>query len=293
MTQSQHKVIASDLDGTLFYPKAIYRMVNRKNRHFVRRAIKDGTKIVLVTSRSHNSAEKVRKFLKVPVDFVGANGTFIDCGGEIVKEWFFDPDEITKLVYEMYETYKPRVILATTKRFPIVSTKTYMTKFNNFLYWTYLLFQGSYREPYVRDDHVFFNEIKKGECYKIMMMVGLNKKAKLRAKQITEELSEKYPQFEFAWIEQFVEITPKGCSKASGLSFYLDYQRISHDNVIVVGDSGNDFPMFDAFHENSYCMAHSPKSVRSRASHVISRVSDLEQVLYPSEDSNPRKKKKK
>jgi len=44
--------------------------------------------------------------------------------------------------------------------------------------------------------------------------------------------------------------------------------------------------MFDAFHENSYCMAHSPSSVKKRAAHVLRRVSDLEEVLYPSVDSN-------
>ena len=43
--------------------------------------------------------------------------------------------------------------------------------------------------------------------------------------------------------------------------------------------------MFDAFYDQSYCMAHSPKEVRVHAKHVIRRVSDLETLLYPSADS--------
>ena len=59
---------------------------------------------------------------------------------------------------------------------------------------------------------------------------------------------------------------------------------IPKENVSVIGDSGNDAPMFEAFYENSYCMAHSHRLVKQKAKHVVSSVADLEAYLYPSAD---------
>ena len=42
--------------------------------------------------------------------------------------------------------------------------------------------------------------------------------------------------------------------------------------------------MFEAFYENSYCMAHSHRLVKQKAKHVVSSVADLEAYLYPSAD---------
>ena len=114
------------------------------------------------------------------------------------------------------------------------------------------------------------------------------------AMEINRMLREKYPEAEFSWIGEFIEITPKGCSKSQGIAFYLEYNQISKDNVIVVGDSGNDISMFAAYPENSYCMAHANDHVQKHAKHIIKRFSDLEDVLYPSEDSNhPKKEERK
>jgi hypothetical protein len=59
----------------------------------------------------------------------------------------------------------------------------------------------------------------------------------------------------------------------------------TEDNVYVIGDSGNDVPMFEAFYENSFCMGHAPQSIREKAKHVVENYTDLEHTLYPLEDS--------
>jgi hypothetical protein len=66
----------------------------------------------------------------------------------------------------------------------------------------------------------------------------------------------RYPEAEFSWVEQCIEITPKGCSKSEGIAFYLDYNHLSRDNVLVIGDSGNDISMFEAFKEAK--LLHAP-----------------------------------
>lgn len=280
-----NKVVCTDLDGTLFYPKKRLQMFTKENRAFLRQVKANGDRVVLVTSRHLSFIKRVEKKLGFSVDCVGCDGGFVLINDRIVSETTFDPTALKNLVKDLREQYNPPLFLLATRDHSFIMTKTLTSHITTFMYFAYEAVQGVYRERCTRSDHVFYNEIEKGASYKLMMMVGLTKKKKAKAEQITAQLTEQYPQFNFMWLGEMIEITPKGCSKADGLAFYLDFNKISHDNVHVVGDSGNDVPMFDRFHEHSYCMSHSPDSVKAHAAHVIHRVSDLKQVLYPSEDS--------
>ena len=53
------KLIATDLDGTLFYPKKRSHMVTKENRAFIHRFVGDGGRILLVTGRNAYFGEKV------------------------------------------------------------------------------------------------------------------------------------------------------------------------------------------------------------------------------------------
>lgn len=285
------KVIATDLDGTLFYPKKVFSMFTKSNKRFLRRFINDGGRLVVVTSRGLPFMHKIPKTLGAPCDFICCNGAIISADGEIVKKQAFDPVEFKQLIDELRERYNPRLFLLNSATKGTIMTRSFTSFWTQFLYVTYEAFQFVYREKTVRSDHVFYDEIEKGNGYKMMFLVGFSKKRRALAEKMTDELAKKYPNFSFSWVNQFIEVAPKGCTKAEGVAFYLAKLGLSNDNTLVVGDSGNDVPMFDAFHEQSYCMAHSPASVKTRAAHVIERVSDLEEVLYPSVDSTPRKEK--
>ncbi len=287
------KVIASDLDGTLFYPKRIFSMLSKSNKRFLQRFIGDGGRLVVVTSRGLPYMHKIPKKLGASCDFICCNGAIISADGQIVKKQAFPAREFKRLIDELRENYHPKLFLLNSATKGTVMTRTFTSFWTQFLYLSYEAFQGVYREKTIRSDHVFYDEIEKENGYKMMFLVGFSKKKRALAEKMTEELSEKYPDFSFSWVNQFIEVAPKGCTKAEGVAFYLAKLGLSNDNTMVVGDSGNDVPMFDAFHEQSYCMAHSPNSVRTRAAHVIKRVSDLEKELYPSEDSDASKGKKK
>ncbi len=43
----------------------------------------------------------------------------------------------------------------------------------------------------------------------------------------------------------FFEITPIGCSKATGMRFLMDYFHVPIENTYAVGDGANDIPMID------------------------------------------------
>lgn len=276
------QVIATDLDGTLFYPKSPVKMLPRANRAFLNLFFSKGGRLVVASSRSHNFHDKFIKKAGRPIDWIGCDGTFVNIGGKLIFEAFFEPKPLKEFLLDIRKRIDPALLLLTSKTRPIVMTKTRVNKLTNFGYFAYEAFQGVYREPFVRSDHVFYAEIEKGETMKIMILVGIGAKKKQEAERLTEQLKSEYPDFEFTWLNQFIEVTPKGCTKASGVIKYLDYLGISKDNVLVVGDSGNDVSMFDCFNANSYCMSHAPESVKAHAAHIIDKVADLEQILYPS-----------
>ena len=280
-------VLATDLDGTLFYPKSPISLINAKNRALLRDFVASGGRVAMVTSRSEPFLAKVKSKIDVPMDFVGCDGTVVNVDGKNVLDRVFDPEEAKALLSAIRNDYDPGLILIATRDHPTIMTKTRVSHTTNFVYFAYEAIQGAYREPCIRSDQFFYEQLAKGEVRKIMVLIGITKKKQLFAEKVTETLSKRYPNFQFTWLNQFIEITPKGCSKASGVAFYLDYLGISHDNVVVVGDSGNDAPMFEAFHANSYCMSHAKPTVQAKAAHVIKRVSDLRPVLCPLVDSTP------
>ncbi len=278
-----HKVIATDLDGTLFYPRKRLRMVSSDNRAFINKFMDDGGRLLVVSGRNRHFGERLSHNLKRPLDMVGCNGSFVLSGEELIKESFFDNEKLKQMLAEVRREYHIPLVMLFPKRDNVILPQTHVSFLTSMGYLFYQFFQGTYREQAIRSDRVFYEELEKGRVYKLMLFFGVAN-AKQESFKAAQLLRLRYPDAEFSWVNQAIEVTPKGCSKSSGLTFYLDYNHISPDNVLVVGDSGNDISMFDAYRDESFCMKHSPAEVQKHASHIINRFSDLESFVYPSEE---------
>ncbi len=275
-------VVATDLDGTYFYPKKRLRLISGPNFRLSQRIVKDGGRVLFVTSRNRFVLTKLKQKLKSDnFDLVGCSGAIIIRGGKIIRDISFDSDDLKRIIDYVDEVYHPSLLTLSTRGKNMVFRRRFLT----FMFDIYNFWQRALGEPFERDNDVFWDQVTNGRVYKGLIFVGVGKKGKEKARQMTEDLAKKFPEAEWTWSDEVVEFTPKGCSKSAGLHFYLEYSGISPDNVVVVGDSGNDISMFDDFYEGSYCMSHAAKSVQAHAKHIIKRWSDLEQELYPSEDS--------
>ena len=283
------KVIATDLDGTLFYPKRRFTMIAKKNKKFLYRFIDDGGRLVMVSSRAENFRQLIKKHFDRPFDFIGSEGCLITIDEEQKEEHFFPRATLRELIPQIREKYAPWIFMLSSKNRPFVVARSGVKWIVSTIYMIYMFLQGIYKEKGIRSDHVFFDEVDKGEVYKLMLFIGFTKRHKMLAKKLAEEVNANYEGIEAHWLGEVVEITPKGCTKAEGVAKYLDYLKINHDNVLVVGDGGNDVPMFDRFHEHSYAMGHAHASVKAHASKTIKHFHDLEKELYPSADSTSRK----
>ncbi len=278
----KNMVIATDLDGTLFYPRAHFKMIGKKNRRFLDRFIADGGTLLIVSSRNRYFSQKVSKNIGVPIDSICCNGALILSDGNVIKETTFPPEVALKILEKMRQDYGTRFVASMTKNHNMILANKDNGFLNNLMFRCYQLFQGVYREPSIKDNEIFYSDINRGETYKFMTMMGIMPSKIEESKNLNKILRAEFPEAEFSWCNQAIEITPKGCSKGQALEFYLDYHSIPRDNVLVVGDSGNDISMFEEFKKNSFCLEHGSPSVKKHAAHVISRFYELEKYIYPS-----------
>jgi len=272
------RIIATDLDGTLFYPKRLVAMISERNKAFIRDYIDGGGKVIIVSGRNHFFSRKVVEKLDRPVDIISCNSAYISCGDKVIRETFLPKLRMQEILAEINRDYDPSGYLMMSKNQNLVTYDRHKSHVKNIGHRFYYFTQGVYREPYVYSNEIFEEEMEKGEVYKLMIYFGLSKKAQRRAKEVNKTLREKYPEIESSWIGMFIEITPRGCNKAEGIKFYLDYLKTSYDDVVVVGDSGNDISMFTTF-EHSFCMRHAHMSVRKYARYTIRHFSDLKKYL--------------
>ena len=278
------KLLALDLDGTLFYPKQIKRCIPKKNIKFLRKWIDAGNKVVLVSSRSHQFTEKLEKEIQRPVDYINCTSSQIYHDGKLIRDVYMPKQDFPETIKKIDEKYKPIGYLMTSKNYPLIIRDNHrISSFFLYLYKIYWLFQFSCREPYILDNDVFDKELKEGEIYKMMIFFGIGKNKNKVCKEINKELREHFPDIESSWVGIVNEITPTNCNKGAGLEFYCNALKINPNDVYVVGDSGNDITMFTKFHEHSFCMAHAYPSVKKYAKYVISRVFKLEKHVLKGE----------
>ena len=275
-------VVATDLDGTYFYPKKRLRLIAGPNYRLSQKIIENGGRLLFVTSRNRFVLTKLKNKLKSDnFDLVACNGAVIIRGGKIIRDISFESDTLRKIIEHIDKVYNPSLLPLSSRSKNIVFRRRFLT----FMFDIYNFWQHALGEPFERDNDVFWDQVANGNVYKGMIFVGVGKKRREKARIMTEELAKAFPEAEWSWSDEVIEFTPKGCSKSIGLHFYLEYSGISPDNVLVVGDSGNDISMFDDFYEGSYCMSHAAKTVSSHAKHIIDKWSDIEEALYPSADS--------
>lgn len=274
------KVLATDLDGTLFYPKHINRCVSKKNIAYLRKWIDEGNKLVLVTSRSEEFIQKVVKEIDRDVDLIVCNSAKIIADKKVIRDVSVPTETIKKILHDIKEKYLPTAYLMTSNHYPlIIRDNILLGKFLVFFYKLWWRCQFVYREHFVYNNELFNKELDEGDIYKVIVFFGLAHKKMQFSKDLNKIFLKEYKDVEFSWISQVIELTPKDCNKGKGLKYYCEHLGIDKKDVYVIGDSGNDITMFNEFKENSFVMRHALPSVKKYASKVVPRVHSLEKYI--------------
>lgn len=277
--KKNYKLLATDLDGTLFYPKRPRSLISRKNKKFLKKFMDEGNKVVLVTGRSPAYTKNLFEVLGQEVDVIGMNGAYTIVDGQIRDEHFLD-FPIEKMLYDLNALFPILGTMLISQKYPLLISTPPIGKFIQFFYNVYYFLQGRYAEDYHFSNEEFIAEIESKHVYKLMIFFGMSRSGVKRAARANQYLREHYPhQFEASWTGGFIEITPVGVSKANGIKKYAAEKNIPEENIYVVGDSGNDISMFKAFYEHSFCMKHSHKNVKKYAKTIIRRFHHLEKYI--------------
>lgn len=280
------KAIATDLDGTLFYPKRKIRLLKNKNRKFLKKLNENDTEIVLVTGRNKSIVEKIEKRIKSKrkLSMVGCSGSLIIHDGEVVREKPIDKAKILKLLeeFDKEKEIKSTIFMGNFKGMLI--DPTHFPKIISPLVVLGLRFQGAYYEKSYLGRKKVNNMLAdpNTKVFKVMPIFGYSdfgKRGMKKAKEFADRMREKFgDDFEFFESGTAVEILAKGTNKAESLKELFSLYNIKDDEVLVVGDSGNDIPMLLQF-PNSFAMKHAPEYVKKTAKAEIAYVYELEKYM--------------
>lgn len=279
------KLLATDLDGTLFYPKKRIKLISKRTKHFIQKFIDDGNHFVVVSGRNIGPCNRIFSKIDREGIAVGCNGSFITENGKIISCKTFEPEIIHKVIAYIDEHYPVRGYYVMSKDNEFVQRNKYKSLFYRFVNLLWYFFEGALRNPYEINEEKFYKIIDEGRAFKVMVMFGVSKKSIKRCSEANKELFKIFGnEIESSWSNEMIEISPYGCSKSNGLKFVENYLKINHDDVFVVGDSGNDISMFKEYQANSFCMKHAPLSVSKYASHTIKHFENIEDYLYEDKE---------
>ena len=274
------KLLGSDLDGTLYFPKHRIRLLSAKTVRFLRSFIDEGNTLAVVSGRNIGSCSKVSRRIKRPISIVGCNGAVIKHNNDIVQSKTIDSDAAHKVLEYLEKNWSPKGYYVMTNDDEFILKYKFKSIWYRIGYLLWYIFQGVLREPFIVSESKFNKAIDENKVYKIMVMFGINEKAKQRSNEANKDLREKFGDIiEPSWSFEFIELSPVGTSKSSGLKSLANYLNITNSDIYVVGDSGNDISMFKEFSQNSFCMAKAPLSVSKYASHTLKKFNDIREYL--------------
>ena len=273
------KALATDLDGTLFYPKRKLRLMRSKNVRFLKKLISQGKKVILVTGRNRLVSSKVAEKLNTDdITIIGCNGSFVADGKEVFIDNPIDHEDAKILYNLLCEDKEVKTLLIFTDKENMIVQGVHMNFIYQLIGMIGMKAQGVYNERfgYGKKKVLKILDDKDTKIYKIMPWFGLSKKgdelARLASLRYQKSVGDK---FEIAWSKDAVEFVKKGVNKAVVLKEVLNHYHIKEDEVMVVGDSGNDVPLFINF-PNSFVMKQAPEEVKEKAKYVVESVADLE-----------------
>jgi len=273
------KIIATDLDGTLFYPRDRKNVICKANLFFIQSFIDNGGKVVICSGRSLLFGQKVKKIIDRDIDIISFNGGCVFCDNKIIDAHVIPNEEASKIIDDIHQDFKFIGLALMCEDGMYIKIRKHKFVFNiaTKLYFSFL---KNLAEELHEGEEEYEDALKNKKIFKILILFGLTKKANKRAEETSIILNNTYSDIvECAFTDMCIEITATGIKKGTALKAYQEYKNVSEKDIYVVGDSGNDISMFKEFYENSFVMDHSAPSIKRYAKYVIDKFSDLSRYI--------------
>ena len=273
------KVVATDLDGTLFYPKDHKNMICPANLFFIQSFIDNGGKVIIVSGRSLAYGIKVEKRIGRDVDIVSFNGACIYQNKKVIFSKEISREEVKSIINDVLASYKCLAVAIFTDSGIYVHSKK-DSKIILGLSKIYFKWQGVLAEKINFSNQKYQKVLESERIYKILIFFGITKGARNRAMETNKIIRNTYENVESSWSGACIEITYRNINKGEAIKKYCELNHLKKEDIYVVGDSGNDITMFKEFHEHSFAMSHAPKSVKKYAKYSLDKYEDLSRYIY-------------
>ena len=265
------KLIASDMDGTLLNDD---HMISEENLKAIRKAQEMGRHFTIVTGRDYGAVESYLKECNLKCECILSNGAeYRDVNGNVIESVYMNKNSV-KIVFDIlnkaglciqlmtnngsYITNKESDKKAIIDRFKLFNPKMTEDEVEKFVE----KFHIERGMKYIDDVY----EILESNV-EILKIVTFDNDEELIAK-LKEELRKNTADLAVAsTFSNDIEISDIEAQKGLILAKTIKKMGIDKSEVIVLGDSFNDYSMFTEF-ENSYAMENAIPEIKEIAKYI-------------------------
>ena len=265
------KLIASDMDGTLLNDD---HMISEENLKAIRKAQEMGRHFTIVTGRDYGAVKSYLEECNLKCECILSNGAeYRDINGNIIESVYMNK-ESAKITFDIlneanlciqlmtnngsYITNKESDKKAIIDRFKLFNPKMSEEEVEEFV-------AKFHKERGMKEiDNIY--EILESDI-EILKIVTFDNDEKLIA-ELKDKLRENASDLEVAsTFSNDIEISDIKAQKGLILAKTIKKMGIDKSEVIVLGDSFNDYSMFTEF-ENSYAMENAIPEIKEIAKYI-------------------------
>ncbi|MDO4535255.1 MAG: Cof-type HAD-IIB family hydrolase [Clostridium perfringens] len=230
-----YKLICIDMDGTLLNKD---HEVSKENKEALKEALRRGVRIAISTGRVFPTIEIYSKLLGINVDVICSNGSYIKerNSEDIIFKSILNENLLNK-IYNMTRKYNFLTYFDTTEG---IISETKIPDNDSYRLMNSWVNEEKIKLYQVPDFKEAFND-EKHNILKVILIQTKTSKTFEDAKEDLEEIS-KIADLAYSW-GGAVEIMEKGTTKGNAVKMLADKLNIKKEEIICIGDSGNDLSM--------------------------------------------------
>lgn len=250
------KLLASDVDGTLFVNQSIHE----KSIESIKKFRQNGNAFLLCTGRNFGGVKHLFEEYDIEVDgFVLCNGAVVlDNNFNIIHNNYIEDAIIKEVFNEIKSSNEYNFYFADSEKLYIVDG-----------YNTHPMISSADMEGKMNviriDEEDFYKNTYTANIIGLDVKNECSQKAELKKVELEKMLCNKVSIYRN---QSFIDIVPSNTSKAEGIAKVLSNYEVEDDNVFVIGDSWNDLSMFEKY-KNSYTFSYAEEGLKPHANNIV------------------------
>ena len=263
-----NKYLATDLDGTLLYPKVKENYICKENFDIINKYFKNNT--IIVSGRNSKFVSAICDELGINQTFIACNGASIYLNGKQIYTSYLDNKVLQEIIEYVKNTYKEYCFVFFDNfdnLYSLSESIKRIEEIQNHAFKTY----PKLAYDTIKDSKIINNLLNKENTF-IKVNIALNDKDK---EKLYNYLIRKKYCLSYSLCNSSIEITSLNTTKGNSLKRLTKIMNIEDKDVMVIGDDKNDLSMFKEY-ENSFLVSNKDNlDIHNITKYVINKFSDI------------------